>query len=470
MAECSGGAGCGAGRGGAEDWGGPSCGPGPGRAGRSGRRKHWKLPDMIQGVRHRFRDKIRNKSAESEGGLPRTPSILSQDYGFSAGDWAGGDVAPRPPPRTRQHPLPTAGELSDSEFARPAYRRSGPVRAASVTAVHQTGLQSGPPSQRAKSVRFGENRISVFLQDSTQALEECVRLALVYAEETQQRDSQCCSDSEAVQLSRRLAAPEQGSGGPGPRWRSGSDTEERARQAPPDRPTSQHNGLPGGGTAHSLDRANRLAEHSADRERKKRSTQINEIFSFIDKVLSGCDNGCSGEGCPFVRGNKPGSFHYGNELPTNIISNNNFSQNTFQYQNKKSASFPRGSTVDSCAYRGKLTTGGRLSGGEDSFHNSRLRSLAGLCSDSDCDTSTSSAQPLPGSAVQHSAALNTDKLTKRTTEDVFAKIIVCSESNKENLGMPKYEHIHQKISQTVCNAIFLCKVLLSLVKLRGLFY
>ena len=46
----------------------------------------------------------------------------------------------------------------------------------------------------------------------------------------------------------------------------------------------------------------------------------------------------------------------------------------------------------------------------------------------------------------------------RTTEDVFAQIIICSELNKQRLGMPRYGHLHQKISQTVCNAIFLCKV------------
>ena len=50
------------------------------------------------------------------------------------------------------------------------------------------------------------------------------------------------------------------------------------------------------------------------------------------------------------------------------------------------------------------------------------------------------------------------KTATRTTEDVFAQIIICSELNKQSLGMPRYRHVHLKISQTVCNAIFLCKV------------
>ena len=61
---------------------------------------------------------------------------------------------------------------------------------------------------------------------------------------------------------------------------------------------------------------------------------------------------------------------------------------------------------------------------------------------------------------------NKDKT--RTTEDVFAQIIICSELNKQRLGMPRYGHLHQKISQTVCNAIFLCKVAIILVQLAKL--
>ena len=49
------------------------------------------------------------------------------------------------------------------------------------------GGGSGTIGGRGKSVRFGENRISVFMQDSTQALEECVRLALSYAEESKEK-------------------------------------------------------------------------------------------------------------------------------------------------------------------------------------------------------------------------------------------------------------------------------------------
>ena len=73
----------------------------------------------------------------------------------------------------------------------------------------------------------------------------------------------------------------------------------------------------------SLDRVERVDKY----RRKKKNTQINEVFSFIDKVkknfinftlksayicnftfysgyqvLSGCENGCSDEGCPLARG------------------------------------------------------------------------------------------------------------------------------------------------------------------------
>ena len=88
----------------------------------------------------------------------------------------------------------------------------------------------------------------------------------------------------------------------------------------------------------------------------------------------------------------------------------------------------------------------------------------GYDSDSDCDTSGSTCSTLAGRGGKRPprSRLRTDRSlclgSKRTTEDVFAQIIICSESNKESLGMPKYGHIHQKISQTVCNAIFLCKV------------
>jgi hypothetical protein len=51
----------------------------------------------------------------------------------------------------------------------------------------------------------------------------------------------------------------------------------------------------------------------------------------------------------------------------------------------------------------------------------------------------------------------------RPTADMFATILLCSSDEAGNRfakGMTMYKHIHSKITQDVCNAIFLCKVLL----------
>ena len=100
---------------------------GPARVSGAGRRRHWKLPDMIQGVRHRFRDKhearerdrrSRSKSPDFSlegssnttasgssasyngggGGLPRAASMLSTDCGF------GGGYPDPPAPHPRRAP------------------------------------------------------------------------------------------------------------------------------------------------------------------------------------------------------------------------------------------------------------------------------------------------------------------------------------------------------------------------------
>jgi hypothetical protein len=257
---------------------------------------------------------------------------------------------------------------------------------------------SGSIPRGNKSVRFGENRISVFLQDSTQALEECVRLALSYAEESQavNRGSSSsggggggdyCSDSEAVILSRQLNAARSNNNNypsgddpttlllsqqrPGGRqfWSDSeervSNTEETARRRPVDLPptdrgfslpaaspssgsgrrtggaagipdsSNRSNGFNSGGgggcgdelqatpttdfrpkllfgqAVNSLDRGVERST-SADKQRRRQrqrstTTHINEIFSFIDKVLSGCENGCSDEACPMARHRKVSS-------------------------------------------------------------------------------------------------------------------------------------------------------------------
>lgn len=132
-----------------------------------------------------------------------------------------------------------------------------------------------------------------------------------------------------------------------------------------------------GQAVNSLDRVERLDKYQSERSRKKRSTQINEIFSFIDKVLSGCDSGCSDEGCPFAREatrsmhSKTHRGYYGKDWSTPQKNYPNNSHNPPEYQNKKSASFPRGSTVDSYAYKGKLATEGRLAEGGFSPRSSK---------------------------------------------------------------------------------------------------
>ena len=523
-----------------------------GSAGRggTGRRKHWKLPDMIQGVRHRFRDKRRSKSPDyslddcvnkntSNGGhvLPRASSMMSTDYGFSAADWGGTCSSTQPrvsmdgyigqsgandrvPPIIRHSAvLPSYGRnvqsgsgldngvmsdcdivtnstlsssrlTSSSSSTRGTAPTIGVGRAASVSAVNQVGGSNS--IQRGKSIRFGENRISVFLQDSTQALEECVRLALSYAEESK-RGGEYASDSEAVTLSRSLNQeyPHQSLDNKnGSFW---SDSENHAgggknksalkhyssssqpscsRDYPQEGPPTPTNYKPRsfGQAVNSLDRVERLDKFHHDRSRKKRSAQINEIFSFIDKILSGCDSGCNDERCPFVRESGRVGGGGSSRLPPTDWSTtqhryNNSSSIPSEYQSKKSSSFPRSDTASYAAID-QLRDPRRKTGGSGSM----VGAGAGWASDSDCDTSECStlvdrrhrpprSRLRPGSGSDRAAA---DDLrlgsNKRTTEDVFAQIIICCESNKESLGMPKYRHIHQKISQTVCNAIFLCKV------------
>ena len=480
---------------------------------------------MIQGVRHRFRDKRRSKSPDcldstdppetfrfpvnGRTSLPRAASMLSTDYGFNPEDWGGPSQPSQQNQRSsaRLSSISAGGVLSDCDLTRPGPPPSQ-TRAASVSAVNQAGLSHGishgTSIQRGKSVRFGENRISVFLQDSTQALEECVRLALSYAEESKRGDSQYCSDTEAVTLSRsltgsqsqdsqdvtNLAATE---GKPGHFWSDSEDrrevkTKSEMRQNRGDY-HSNFSGAEGPPTptnykpksfcqaVNSLDRVERLDKRGShlDKSRKKRSAQINEIFSFIDKILSGCDSGCNDEFCPFVReAAGPGADWRSGQRSYNL---NISSVSPPQHQQRKQFSLPGGSSSQSYAYRGKLPTEGQLhhsefssrlvkiTGGGGGGSGTVTGSVAGLISDSDCDTSESSTLVERGRAGRPPRSrLRADQgaAGRRTTEDVFAQIIVCCESNKESLGMPKYGHIHQKISQTVCNAIFLCKVIINL--------
>ena len=147
---------------------------------------------------------------------------------------------------------------------------------------------------------------------------------------------------------------------------------------------------------------------------------------------------------------------------------NNSSTIPSEYQSKKSSSFPR-SDASYAAIDQLRDPGSRRKTGSGRSSATPLGAGAGWASDSDCDTSECSTlvdrrhrPPRSRLRTSGSGAADVSDLrlgsNKRTTEDVFAQIIICCESNKESLGMPKYRHIHQKISQTVCNAIFLCKV------------
>ena len=501
----------------------------PGRTRGSGRRRHWKLPDMISGVRHRFRDKSkRSKSPEElylrdsldsdaasssnlsstnmayryNGGgatLPRASSMMSTDYGFNPMEWGGvgypstpsagtpidltsgvsNQRVPRPPPHasdmsnrpTRQtgtgsehhrggtsssqqtsSRLPSSGSAAtmhrsnpssyepsstsrDYHFTSPppatfpsTYHRGGVGRAASVSVLnhqHPTTPLQPPSLQRGnKSVRFGENRISVFLQDSTQALEECVRLALSYAEESKARGDYH-SDSEAVSLTRRLhrdpTIPETKDVN---RTRSFySDSEDQ-------RPSENHIRDPSsvsgtlrretgegarvpltptgyrqksfGQAVTSLDRLERLDRvRSEARSRKKRSAQINEIFSFIDKVLSGCDSGCSDDGCPLAR--EARRAHHGgagiqpHHHPARQQAGGgggSSSYDTSSYPNN-SCHIPPSSTntaTSGVSYSQHASEKKRreTSDGVVGGHNSNTRGGGGFESDSDCDTSGTS--------------------------------------------------------------------------------
>ena len=91
-------------------------------------------------------------------------------------------------------------------------------------------------------------------------------------------------------------------------------------------------------------------------------------------------------------------------------------------------------------------------------------------SESDCDLLTeagASSSTSKGRTRKKESSRALVSSNKKTAEDVFAQIIFCSESSNKNMGMPKYMHLHHKISQTVCNAIFLCKVIQEVCNLHA---
>ena len=430
--------------------------------------------------------------------------MLSTDYGFGGEEWtsvsntrcnptsqsqykvgSSHDLQSRVPPisgnshmyqtgRLNNNDCGVSSRLTSSSSSSGNKMGTGPGRAASVSAVNQAGLSNaahGNSVQRGKSVRFGENRISVFLQDSTQALEECVKLALSYAEESKRGDY--CSDSEAVTLSRTYNSAQEAVT---PLYDTkshvfwsdsdshlvkakGNEKREDLKSNNFSSRGSSYQGPPTptnykprsyGQAVNSLDRVERLDKFQLDKSRKKRSAQINEIFSFIDKILSGCDNGCNDERCPFVLESRASRVTSYEDNSFNAGDQRHENSHTYAYSNKLTT----GDLLPASNYKQRGMTG----------TPSPSQTGAGFVSDSDCDISECSktgkrtGRRPPRSRLR----FETSGVGYRTPEDVFAQIIICCETNKDTLGMPKYRHIHQKISQIVCNAIFLCKVMFKL--------
>lgn len=336
-------------------------------------RSAWRLPGaLLDGVRHRFkekRDKFRAKSPEwdwrrQNGTLPSGPhSDTELDAGctrpktfttFTADKpvYSNGSTPvhhhsslPRPhsqtngylvPPLIRSNSTGTSASVTSSEYGFQDWRRSKPRSAV---------LQAMRPRKQGKSVRFGENRISVFLQDPTQALEEVVKLALGYAEQDAISDGEnfgnggTVSDTEAVNT--LTSAARRGatkyptfwsdserdplrSNGPtddddedddddyGTTRFGGPDFRELSKRVTPslsernfDNPALREDFYGGTNSSSSIlkrrpfqslsnngpvyQAQSRINGSDRLKYRKRRSAQINEIFAFIDKVLSSCD-------------------------------------------------------------------------------------------------------------------------------------------------------------------------------------
>jgi hypothetical protein len=354
----------------------------------------WKqLPgaQLIDGVRHRLRERLKSKHPEWDWKKQKLAQLDPDPGGGSVGGGGNGGLGlaclngfPEPEPLTdltttdipvRADTLPRKGGTDKqnnlhSIVVVPTLVRSNSTGTNNSITSSDYGFQdwrdrpgSGdsvlhnskkkrqpppppppPPRKQGKSVRFGENRISVFLQDPTTrpALEEVVKLALELEEEeaTVSYGGGTVSDSEATLRRHSSSGGEDGHGNQAPFWsdcerdplssssirgsrhrqQQNSEDEDddvfrisangaRAlmaahHQHPADRKaffdgTNGSGGLKGhheGDREHSQHRHHKGSgghghhgRYNHSRERRRRE-EIHEIFAFIDKVLSGCED------------------------------------------------------------------------------------------------------------------------------------------------------------------------------------
>ncbi|QQP50199.1 Uncharacterized protein FKW44_011122, partial [Caligus rogercresseyi] len=196
------------------------------------------------------------------------------------------------PPLIRSNSTGTTASVTSSDYGFQDWGKMTP---------RTTILQGsrGGRSKPGKSVRFGENRINVFLQDSGQiALEEAVKLALTYAAGSSERPG-VSSDSEAVlQRGEASNVPFFSDSETHPVSNGGKRLLNPSEREVVFQGTNGSTGLIYSSTTVTKSSIPR------DKFRRRRSKKnINEIFSFIDKVLSGCNNeeGCSDSDCPVNR-------------------------------------------------------------------------------------------------------------------------------------------------------------------------
>ena len=218
----------------------------------------WKLPGaIIDGVRTRLKDRRSNhrtggqqdKQRRSRSKSPEwdwrrqvfghvDPYPGSETFTSFAGnldntDHSRADTLPRsqqanghPPPLVRSNSTGTTASVTSSDYGFQDWSSTKNPKAAVLKAMR-------PSRKRGKSVRFGENRINVFLQDPNQALEEVVRLALGYTEQQQSRaaaqqlsgSAGALSDTEAITTLSRTSAEIHAN--PASFW---SDSEARSKE------------------------------------------------------------------------------------------------------------------------------------------------------------------------------------------------------------------------------------------------